>query len=99
MSAVTASSLAQATRDGHEARSLDHSEGVRILLVTPGLGLGGSERLTLAYARGLSARGHAALIAYGPPDRLGTAADEAGVARRLVSERRLGARTLPEWLR
>ena len=79
--------------------SLDHSEAVRILLVTPGLGLGGSERLTLAYARGLNARGHATLVAYGPPVRLGDAADEAGIARRLVSERRLGARTLPEWLR
>ena len=72
---------------------------VRILLVTPGLGLGGSERLTLAYARGLNARGHATLVAYGPPVRLADAADEAGVARRLVSEHRLSARTLPEWLR
>jgi glycosyltransferase involved in cell wall biosynthesis len=72
---------------------------VRILLVTPGLGLGGSERLTLAYARGLNARGHTTLVAYGPPVRLAEAADEAGIARRLVSERRLGVRTLPEWLR
>jgi glycosyltransferase involved in cell wall biosynthesis len=72
---------------------------VRILLVTPGLGLGGSERLTLAYARGMNARGHATLVAYGPPVRLADAADEAGVERRLVSEHRLGARTLPEWLR
>ena len=72
---------------------------MRILLVTPGFGLGGSERLTLAYARGLNARGHATLVAHGPPTRLSDAADEAGVARRLVSEQRLGARSLPEWLR
>jgi CheY-like chemotaxis protein len=72
---------------------------VRILLFTPGLGLGGSERLTLAYARGLSARGHQTLIAHGPPVRLGDIADAAGIARRLVREDRLTARTLPHWLR
>jgi glycosyltransferase involved in cell wall biosynthesis len=72
---------------------------VRILLFTPGLGLGGSERLTLAYACGLSARGHETLVAHGPPVRLGDAADEAGIARLLVSEKRLTGRTLPEWLR
>ena len=72
---------------------------VRILLVTPGLGLGGSERLTLAYARGLNARGHATLVAHGPPVRLAEVFDEAGVERRLVSENRLSTRTLPEWLR
>jgi glycosyltransferase involved in cell wall biosynthesis len=72
---------------------------VRVLLVTPGLGLGGSERLTLAYARGLNARGHATLVAHGPPVRLADAADAAGVERLLVSENRLGARSLPEWLR
>lgn len=72
---------------------------VRILLVTPGLGFGGSERLTLAYARGLNARGHATLVAHGLPVRLAQIAEEAGVALRLVSERRLSARTLPEWLR
>ncbi len=72
---------------------------MRILLFTPGLGLGGSERLTLAYARGLSARGHQTLIAHGPPVRLGDIADAAGIARRLVREDRLTARTLPHWLR
>ena len=40
---------------------------MRILLLTPGLGLGGSERLTLDYARGLSARGHETLVAHGRP--------------------------------
>ena len=78
---------------------IDHSEGVRILLVTPGLGLGGAERLTLTYARGLNARGHETLIAHGPPERLAAIADEAGVAHRLLCERRLGLRTLAPWLR
>ena len=72
---------------------------VRILLVTPGLGFGGSERLTLATARGLNARGHDTLVAYGPPVRLGDVADDAGVARLLVSESRLTLRTFPAWLR
>ena len=72
---------------------------MRILFVTPGLGLGGSERLTLAYARGLGARGHATLIAHGPPLRLAPAIDAAGIERRVLSESQLSARTLPEWLR
>ena len=72
---------------------------MRILLFTPGLGLGGSERLTLAYARGLSARGHETLIAHGPPERLADVADAAGIARRLVREDRLTTGTLPHWLR
>jgi glycosyltransferase involved in cell wall biosynthesis len=72
---------------------------VRILLLTPGLGLGGSERLTLSYARGLSARGHQTLIAHGPPVELVGVVEEAGVDHRLVSERRLGVRTLRPWMR
>jgi glycosyltransferase involved in cell wall biosynthesis len=72
---------------------------VRILLVTPGLGLGGSERLTLASAHGLAARGHQTLVAHGPPVLIDDVADEAGIARRLVSETRLTTRTLPTWLR
>jgi glycosyltransferase involved in cell wall biosynthesis/peptidoglycan/xylan/chitin deacetylase (PgdA/CDA1 family) len=72
---------------------------VRILLLTPGLGLGGSERLTLDYARGLSARGHETLVAHGPPVMFADAADETGIARMMVSEKRLTPRTLPEWLR
>jgi glycosyltransferase involved in cell wall biosynthesis/peptidoglycan/xylan/chitin deacetylase (PgdA/CDA1 family) len=71
--------------------------GVRILLVTPGLGLGGSERLTIAYARGLADRGHKVLIVHGPPERV--AADEvAGIARHRI-QGRLSRRTLGEWHR
>src|SRR4051812_35641348 len=72
---------------------------VRILLLTPGLGLGGSERLTLTYARGLDARGHRTLIAHGPPSGLAGIVEEAGVDHRLVLGQRLGVRTLRPWLR
>jgi glycosyltransferase involved in cell wall biosynthesis/peptidoglycan/xylan/chitin deacetylase (PgdA/CDA1 family) len=68
---------------------------VRILLVTPGLGLGGSEQLTLAYARGLMARGHETLIVNGPPELFG-AADVAGLARHRMPAR-LSARTAAAW--
>jgi len=70
---------------------------VRILLVTPGLGLGGSEQLTLAYARGLMARGHETLIVNGPPELFGDA-DVAGLARHRMRER-LSARTAAAWFR
>ena len=43
--------------------------GVRILLVTPGSGWAAVSELTLAYARGLIARGHEVLIVHGPPER------------------------------
>ena len=71
---------------------------MRILFLTPGLGVGGSERLTLTYARGLAARGHETMIAHGPPEALGATIDRAGVARRLVHRERLGVRTLAGWL-
>ena len=69
---------------------------MRILLVTPGLGLGGSERLTVAYARGLTARGHAVLIAHGPPEDFPAAAI-AGIERHRVAERP-GVGSFPDWL-
>jgi glycosyltransferase involved in cell wall biosynthesis/peptidoglycan/xylan/chitin deacetylase (PgdA/CDA1 family) len=70
---------------------------VRILLVTPGLGLGGSERLTIAYARGLAERGHDVLLVHGPPERI-AAEEVAGIARRRI-EGRPSRRTLGDWLR
>ena len=70
---------------------------VRILLVTPGLGLGGSERLTVAYARGLVARGHDVLLAHGPPEDF-QASDMPGVALHRVAERP-GASSFTDWFR
>jgi glycosyltransferase involved in cell wall biosynthesis/peptidoglycan/xylan/chitin deacetylase (PgdA/CDA1 family) len=70
---------------------------VRILLVTPGLGLGGSEQLTLAYARGVAARGHDVLVVHGPPELFGDA-DVAGIPRRRIQER-LSVRTAANWFK
>jgi glycosyltransferase involved in cell wall biosynthesis/peptidoglycan/xylan/chitin deacetylase (PgdA/CDA1 family) len=71
---------------------------VRILLVTPGLGIGGSEKLTLAYARSLGPRrGNDVLVVHGPPERF-TAADVAGFTRHRMHER-LTARTFASWTR
>jgi L-malate glycosyltransferase len=70
---------------------------VRILLVTPGLGIGGAERLTLAYARLIGARGHDVMIVHGPPETF-AAADGVGVSHHLVATRP-GPRAIPEWFR
>jgi glycosyltransferase involved in cell wall biosynthesis/peptidoglycan/xylan/chitin deacetylase (PgdA/CDA1 family) len=70
---------------------------VRILLVTPGLGRGGSERLTAAAARGLAARGHDVLLVHGPPVQLGPS-ETAGIALHRIAERP-SARSSFEWVR
>ncbi|HET6171099.1 MAG TPA: glycosyltransferase [Gaiellales bacterium] len=70
---------------------------MRILLVTPGLGLGGSERLTLAYARSLGSRGHDVLVVHGPPERFAPG-DVAGIARHRVQGRPT-AREFTDWRR
>ena len=70
---------------------------MRILLVTPGLGLGGSERLTLAYARWLGARGHEVRVVHGPPERFAPA-DVEGISRHRLTGRPT-ARTFPDWFR
>jgi len=72
---------------------------VRILFITPTLGVGGAERLVVAESAGLAARGHAVTVAFGVFDVQGAALADAGVEQRMVSRRHLGARTLPEWLR
>jgi glycosyltransferase involved in cell wall biosynthesis len=72
---------------------------VRILFLTPTLGVGGAERLVVAESAALAARGHHVTVAFGAVDVQGAALDEAAVARRMVSRRRLGARSLPAWTR
>ena len=72
---------------------------VRILLVTPGLGLGGSERLTLAYARGLVARGHDVLIVHGPPERFRAPPTCAGVALHRVARAARARSSFTDWFR
>ncbi len=72
---------------------------MRILFITPTLGVGGAERLVVAESAALAARGHAVTVAFGAVDVQGAALADAGVERRMVSPRRLGARTLPAWVR
>src|SRR4051794_6575663 len=72
---------------------------VRILFITPTLGVGGAERLVVAESAALAARGHAVTVAFGVFDVQGAALREAGVDERMVSRRHLGTRTLPEWAR
>ena len=72
---------------------------MRILFLTPTLGVGGAERLVVAESAALAARGHDVTVAFGAVDVQGAALAEAGVARRMVSDRRLGARSLPAWVR
>jgi len=70
---------------------------MRILFVTPTLGHGGSERLTIAYARGMSERGHDVSVAFGYHDLLEGRFHEMGVPTLRLSERNLSLRTLAPW--
>jgi glycosyltransferase involved in cell wall biosynthesis len=72
---------------------------VRILFLTPTLGVGGAERLVVAESAALAARGHHVTVAFGKVDVQGASLDETGVERRMVSARPLGARSLPAWVR
>jgi glycosyltransferase involved in cell wall biosynthesis len=72
---------------------------VRILFLTPTLGVGGAERLVVAESAALAARGHDVTVGFGFVDVQGASLDDAGVTRRMVSRQRLGPRTLPDWIR
>jgi glycosyltransferase involved in cell wall biosynthesis len=72
---------------------------VRILFLTPTLGVGGAERLVVAESAALAARGHEVTVGFGAVDVQGAPLDEAGVARRMVSPKRLKPRTLLAWIR
>lgn len=52
---------------------------MRILFLTPTLGLGGSERLTVGYAAGLKQRGHEVAIAYGRTNGQRITTEKAGI--------------------
>ncbi len=73
---------------------------MRVVFLSPSLGVGGSERLTLRYAAALHSRGHRTAIAHGVQrgvtNDLAAAAD-AGVEVMQVSDGPLEARTLPGW--
>ena len=72
---------------------------MRVLFVSPTLEAGGSERLTIAWAAALQARGHATRIAYSAVDTQLARAAEAGVETRRLGDERPGPRTLLPWSR
>ncbi|HEY2936957.1 MAG TPA: glycosyltransferase [Gaiellaceae bacterium] len=72
---------------------------MRILFLTPTLGTGGAERLTVTYALGMLRRGHEVAVAHGVSSSQAGPLLEAGVETVSLSRRHLSARTLPEWIR
>ncbi len=71
---------------------------MRILFLTPTLGLGGSERLTVGYAAGLKARGHEVAIAYSIKNRHEEATDQAGIDTFNLAKDVPSRRSLGEWV-
>ena len=72
---------------------------MRILFLSPTLGIGGSETLTFRYATHMLARGHEAIVAYAWYDEQVDRLEAAGVRCVRVSDRPLTVGTLPEWRR
>jgi glycosyltransferase involved in cell wall biosynthesis len=72
---------------------------VRILIVTPTLALGGSERLVVTYAVGLRDRGHEVSVAFGVRGSHAPRLRREGIPTYVLSPRFLAPGTLPEWTR
>jgi glycosyltransferase involved in cell wall biosynthesis/peptidoglycan/xylan/chitin deacetylase (PgdA/CDA1 family) len=72
---------------------------MRILFISPTLGIGGTETLISRYATQMQARGHEAVIAYGWFGEQVESLERAGVRCVLASPNRLTGRSLPEWRR
>src|SRR3954447_6604746 len=72
---------------------------VRVLLVSPTLAIGGSERLTVTYATGLRDRGHDVSVAFGVRGSHAPRLRREGIPTHLLSARHATLRTLPEWSR
>ncbi|MDX6696623.1 MAG: hypothetical protein QOE65_20 [Solirubrobacteraceae bacterium] len=72
---------------------------MRILFLSPTLGIGGSETLTFRYATQMLARGHEAAVAYAWYDEQVERLEGAGIRCYRVSKDRLSPRTLPQWRR
>lgn len=70
---------------------------MRILFLTPTLGIGGSEKLTVSYALGMQSRGHEVGIAFGFNASLADRPRAAGIELFDLSPRHLKPATLPEW--
>src|ERR1700722_10414215 len=72
-------------------------EPLRILFLTPTLGIGGSEKLTVSYALGMQRRGPEVGVAFGFNASLAGRLRDAGVDLFELSPRHLKPLTLPEW--
>jgi glycosyltransferase involved in cell wall biosynthesis/peptidoglycan/xylan/chitin deacetylase (PgdA/CDA1 family) len=72
---------------------------VRVLLLSPTLGLGGAERLAVLYAEGLKQRGHEVLMAFGRRSRWDAHAFSPTVETRLLTEVQLTPKTMLPWVR
>jgi glycosyltransferase involved in cell wall biosynthesis/peptidoglycan/xylan/chitin deacetylase (PgdA/CDA1 family) len=71
---------------------------MRILFLSPTLGTGGAERLTIAYAKGLARRGHEVHVAYGFADSQLPNLTAADIGATLLSNRRIKPRTIRQWI-
>ena len=72
---------------------------MRVLMLTPTLGIGGAEVLGVTWSVGLERRGHTVAVAYGARDqRVGELRDH-GVELFRTSDHELGLATLGEWRR
>lgn len=71
---------------------------LRILFLTPTLGIGGAEKLTVSYALGMQRRGHEVGVAFGFSDSLAGRLRDADVDVFELSARHLKPVTLPEWV-
>lgn len=72
---------------------------MRVLMLTPTLGLGGAEVLGVMWSAGLERRGHTVAVAYGARDHRASELRDLGVELFRTSERQLELATLREWRR
>ena len=74
------------------------SSPLRILFLTPTLGIGGAEKLIVTYATGMQRRGHHVAVAFGLVDPLASPLRNAGIEAVKLSPRGLKPTTLLEWV-
>jgi len=72
---------------------------MRVLILTPSLGIGGAEMLVVTWATGLQRRGHTVAVAYGDREHRVAELRAHDIAVFRTSDREPELRTLPEWRR
>lgn len=72
---------------------------MRVLFLTPTLAMGGSEALTIGWARAMRARGHQSALAYGADASRLEQVRAAGIEAIRLDDRQLATRTLAAWRR